>query len=148
MTENDRNDILVDSCAAMLENACKMVAMTKEPQTNVMQVVYVDSDGGTKIPEQNIKIGELAVYPMTPTKENYKFAHWCIDEERTVVFDFSTPITENITLYDVFIQTTNTVSFDSNGGSEIESQKVSIGGFAEKPESPERAGFDFVCWCV
>lgn len=115
--------------------------------TDACSVVF-DSDGGTKIPEQNIKIGELAVYPMTPTKENYKFAHWCIDEERTVVFDFSTPITENITLYAVFIQTTNTVSFDSNGGSEIESQKVSIGGFAEKPESPERAGFDFVCWCV
>ncbi len=49
MTENDRNDILVDSCAAMLENACKMVAMTKEPQTNVMQVVYVDSDGNDAV---------------------------------------------------------------------------------------------------
>ena len=30
MTENDRNDVLIDSCDAMLENACKMVAMAKE----------------------------------------------------------------------------------------------------------------------
>lgn len=49
MTENDRNDILVDSCAVMLENACKMVAMAKERQTNVMQVVYVDSDGNDAV---------------------------------------------------------------------------------------------------
>lgn len=81
---------------------------------------------------------------MTPTKDNHKFAHWCIDEERTEVFDFSTPVTENITLYAVFIQTSNTVAFDSNGGSEVEKQKVSIGGFAEKPEPPEKTGFDFV----
>lgn len=110
--------------------------------------VAFDSDGGTKIPEQNIKIGELVVYPMTPIKDNYKFAHWCIDEERTEIFDFSTPVTKSITLYAVFIKTTNTVTFDSNGGSAIENQKVNIGGFAEKPEFPEREGFDFVCWCV
>lgn len=110
--------------------------------------VTFDSDGGTEIPEQNIKLGELAVYPMTPTKDNHKFAHWCIDEERTEVFDFSTPVTENITLYAVFIQTSNTVVFDSNGGSEVEKQKVSIGGFAEKPDPPEKTGFDFVCWCT
>lgn len=110
--------------------------------------VTFDSDGGTEIPEQNIKIGGLAVYPMTPAKDNHKFAHWCMDEERTEVFDFSTPVTENITLHAVFIQTANTVAFDSNGGGEIESQKVRVGGFAEKPESPEKTGFDFVCWCA
>lgn len=49
MTENDRNDILVDSFAVMLENACKMVAMAKEHQTNIMQVVYVDSDGNDAV---------------------------------------------------------------------------------------------------
>lgn len=49
MTENDRNDVLIDSCDAMLENACKMVAMSKEHQTNVMQVIYVDSDGNDAV---------------------------------------------------------------------------------------------------
>ena len=49
MTENDRNDVLIDSCDAMLENACKMVAMAKEHQTNVIQVIYVDSDGNDAV---------------------------------------------------------------------------------------------------
>lgn len=45
MTDNDKNDLIIDNCADMLENACGMVMLAKEKQTNVIQVVYVDSDG-------------------------------------------------------------------------------------------------------
>lgn len=48
MTEHDKQDILTDSCGAMIENACKMVAMSKEHQTNVTTVIYVDSEGNDK----------------------------------------------------------------------------------------------------
>ena len=39
-----------------------------------------------------------------------------------------------------------TVSFNSNGGSEVESQTVQEGANAEVPEEPEREGFEFLGW--
>lgn len=45
MTENDRNDILTDLQAQLIENASIIVALAKEKQTNATSVVYVDKDG-------------------------------------------------------------------------------------------------------
>lgn len=39
-----------------------------------------------------------------------------------------------------------TVEFESNGGSEIESQKVEEGGSIKEPEDPTRGGYDFKGW--
>ena len=38
------------------------------------------------------------------------------------------------------------VSFDSNGGSAVESQMVESGALAERPEDPERTGYTFAGW--
>ena len=49
MTDNDREDILIDKTADILDCACKFVALSKEKQTNVKAVVYVDSDGNDAV---------------------------------------------------------------------------------------------------
>ena len=41
--------------------------------------------------------------------------------------------------------TAKRVTFQSNGGSEVEAQQVS-GGYATEPEAPTRRGYDFVGW--
>ena len=110
--------------------------------------VVFNSNGGSDVATQVINIGELAVYPKTPTKDNYTFAYWCTDEELTNVFDFATPITQDTTLYACYVQISNTVSFESNGGTVVASQKVVIGGYATKPNDPTRTGYDFVYWCT
>ena len=108
--------------------------------------VIFNANGGSNVATQAVIIGALAVYPITPKKENYTFAHWCTDRELTAVYDFSTPITKDITLYACYVQTANTVVFNSMGGSTIEMQRVPIGGYATEPEKPVKDGFDFVCW--
>lgn len=45
MTDNDREDLITEYTAQMVENACFAVALAKEKQTNAQTVVYVDSDG-------------------------------------------------------------------------------------------------------
>lgn len=45
MTDNDKEDLLTDYVSQLEENACIVVALSKEKQTNAMAVVYVDSDG-------------------------------------------------------------------------------------------------------
>ena len=57
--------------------------------------ISFDTDGGSNIDSIVIKIGDTISKPDTPTKEGYTFKGWYIDEEE---FDFSNPITEEITL--------------------------------------------------
>lgn len=49
MSENDRQDVMVDAAARISESACQMVALAKEGQTNVKAVVYVDNDGNDAV---------------------------------------------------------------------------------------------------
>lgn len=110
--------------------------------------ITFNSNGGSDAENQTVSIGEKAVYPMTPTKENFTFAYWCIDSDLQNVFDFATEINSNITLYACWIQISNRVSFNSMGGSDIESQRIAIGEYAEEPTPPTKEGFIFVYWAT
>ena len=57
--------------------------------------ITFDSNGGTLITEQQVKKGKVAVEPSDPVKEGYTFLYWMLNDQK---FDFSTPITSNITL--------------------------------------------------
>lgn len=116
--------------------------------TKTYNIVF-NSNGGSVVDTQTVTTGGLAVYPKTPTKENYTFAYWCTDSELQNVYDFSTPVTNDITLYACWVQISNTVTFNSQGGSAVESQRVVIGGYATKPATdPTKEGYDFVYWAT
>ena len=51
------------------------------------------------IPSQNIKGGLTVSEPSSITKEHYHLDGWCSNKELTVVYDFSSPVNENMTLY-------------------------------------------------
>ena len=57
--------------------------------------VTFNSDGGTTITPQTVRKGSLATRPADPQKEGYLFLGWFISD---VLYDFSTPVTSNITL--------------------------------------------------
>ena len=44
-TDNDKNDVFIDLMNQLYDNACRVVAMSKEKQTNLECVVYVDKNG-------------------------------------------------------------------------------------------------------
>lgn len=69
----------------------------KKDETLIEEYITIsfDTDGGSNIDSIVIKIGDTISKPDTPTKEGYTFKGWYIDEEE---FDFSNPITEEITL--------------------------------------------------
>lgn len=115
--------------------------------TKTYNVIF-NSNNGSMVATQTVTTGGLAVYPKTPTKDNYTFAYWCSDSGLQNVFDFNTPITEDITLYACWIHISNTVTFDSLGGSSVDFQRISIGGHAVEPENPVKTGFDFVYWAT
>lgn len=87
--------------------ADKLTVSGNMPDSNVtVNVTYTaneytvtfDSNGGTAVPSQPVKSGATAVKPNDPTRSGYTFNGW-YDKELKTAYDFSTPVTGNITLY-------------------------------------------------
>ncbi|MBW5445103.1 hypothetical protein GE107_03365 [Cohnella sp. CFH 77786] len=109
--------------------------------------VTFESNGGSAIESQTVNHGGIAMEPTAPTKSGYSFAGWYQDTELTIPFIFSmTPITGTITLYAKWTKNSYTVTFESNGGSVIESQTVNHGGIAVEPTAPTKSGYSFAGW--
>ena len=89
--------------------------------------VTFDADGGTPEPEtQYVQDGEKATKPADPAKAGFTFAEWYL-EGATTPYDFSTPVTEDITLVAHWTDATQyTVTFDPNGGSLTSAPTVTV----------------------
>ena len=107
--------------------------------------VTFNSNNGSQVPSQTVIRGNTAERPEDPTRDGYVFVNWYSDRQLRTEFDFSTEITSSITLYAKW-KRAYTVTFDSNGGSEIESQKVGEGDKTIAPEDPTREGYEFIGW--
>ena len=55
--------------------------------------VSFDTDGGTAIADQTVRVGAKAEKPADPTKSGYTFAGWYKEDTFTTVFDFDDAIT-------------------------------------------------------
>lgn len=108
--------------------------------------VTFETNGGSAIASQTIVEGQKVNKPDAPKKENIVFDRWYADAACTVEFDFNSAITQDVTIYAGWLKNYNVV-FDTDGGSEVETQVLSEGSFATKPESdPTKEGFTFGGW--
>lgn len=82
--------------------------------------------------------------PPTPSKEGHHFVGWYYDEQFERPYQ-GEPIYEDTDLYAKFEINTYTVTFDSNGGSSVTSQKVNWNTSASL-SNPTRAGYTFEGW--
>ena len=124
--------------------------------TKLIDAIYTvtfNSYGGTSVPSQKVRAGEHAVEPTAPTRNGYTFVGWFSDGSLTERFSFTTEIVKNMTLYAGWRAnsnpggTTYTVTFNSNGGSEVPSQNVVAGEQAVEPANPTREGYSLDVWC-
>lgn len=76
--------------------------------------VSFETGEGSKVDFQTTADGKL-VKPADPTRDGYTFGGWFTDETCTQAYDFSTPVTADLTLYAKW--TKNAVNPGGNGGS-------------------------------
>ena len=103
--------------------------------------VTFETFGGTDIAPQSVESGKTATKPTDPTKDGYIFAGWYTDSGLTAIFSFGEAVAKNITLYAKWIDATVpnfTVTFDTNGGSSVESQVVKSGTCVSEPAAPTK----------
>ena len=75
--------------------------------STVMYSVTFDSDGGSAVASQRVSGGSVATEPAVPTKNGFTFAGWTLNG---AAYDFSAPVTANITLVATWAQEQFTVT--------------------------------------
>lgn len=63
------------------------------------QYIKFESNGGTNVPMQTVEMGEKVTKPNDPTRFGYSFAGWYTDEKCTNSYEFTSEVTEYLTLY-------------------------------------------------
>ena len=107
--------------------------------------VTFDSQGGSPIGAQTVKLGGTANKPAAPTKDGFKFVRWTTDADGTQPYDFNSVVTAPVTLYAQWA-VAHKVTFDSTGGSAVDTQLVGDGEKASAPANPTRTGYTFAGW--
>ena len=104
-------------------NETKDVTLIADWKEDTYYTVEFDTNrANEEIGNERIKEGEKAIKPEDPTKDSCIFLGWYVDEELTTPFDFSKPITSNITIYakwepvyhDVTIKITDGMVFEED----------------------------------
>ena len=117
-------------------------------QSPTVYTIIFDPNGGTLNGKQSVIIveGMPVPEPEAPTKSGYIFDGWYSDADTSIPYDFDTPATSSFTLYAKWTAKSWTVTFQPDGGTEIDSQSVANCNKAVKPDNPEKEGYTFEGW--
>lgn len=107
-------------------------------------VVSFDTNYGSYTEPQVVIEGAKLSRPNDPTRENYAFIGWYDNKSlEGNEFDFSKPISSNLTLYALWGHSISYIDFD---GTEYLSSILKLEEKTTKPNDPTREGFSFYAW--
>ena len=109
----------------------------------------LNGHGGTETVE--VYYGDQVEAPAAPIAEGYKFTGWYKESGLINLYDFTTPVKENFTLYAGWADDKKeiwTVTFDLNGvqGTAPAAQDIVDGETLGRPEAPIAEGYIFIGW--
>ena len=110
--------------------------------------VSFDTDGGSKVYDQDIANGGKVTKPTDPVKSHNTFIGWYKDKNCTTEWNFDTEtITADTTIYAKWKEDVKyTVTFNTNGGSAVASISAFNGEKVERPADPTKNGYTFKGW--
>ena len=121
------------------------VTLYAQWRTNSYILTY-NSTGGSDVEPETVKFNELFTRKEDPTFIGHEFAGWYLDAEYLEEYDFTTPATKDITVYAKWNKNPYTISYESNGGSEVNPETVLFEELFTKPESPILINHTFGGW--
>lgn len=116
--------------------------------------IAFDTGFEVEVEPQFIRPGGTVTRPEDPQMDGFFLENWYTDETLTQVYDFSTPVTGDMTLYACWQagepdnRSEYYVTFLTNDGQDVayQTQTVYPGGCAVRPADPVREGYAFGGW--
>ena len=110
-----------------------------------ISTISFETNGATPIQSVEIEAGDTLELP-TPTLEGYTFGGWFLDSAYQRSANVLVLNNQDRTLYAYWIANLYTITFDSNGGSNIEPIIQTFNSSITEPIQPTLAGYDFAGW--
>jgi uncharacterized repeat protein (TIGR02543 family) len=112
--------------------------------------VSFETTGGTSMASQRLAANTAVARPANPARTGYTFADWYSDMAMTAVYNFSSPVTGNITLYAKWNAPGYTVVYNANGGSgAMADSNFTYGAYQSlRANTFTRNGYDFAGWAT
>ena len=115
-------------------------ALTLYPVWNTNKyTIAFDTNGGSEIAPITQDYGTEITAPDNPTRKGYTFKGWDKEIPKTMP-------AENITVKAQWEINQYTITFDTNGGNEIDSITLDYGTEITAPDNPTRKGYTFKGW--
>ena len=118
------------------------ITLVAQWEINTYTVTF-DAMGGDARDPQTVNWNTTATKPEDPTRQYYRFGGWYLNG---TAYDFTTPVTGDITLKAEWIIINYTVTFDSNGGTSVPDVLANAGKPVTKPTNPTKTGYRFGGW--
>ena len=116
-----------------------------EPTVTLYNVIFVN-ENGEYISQVEAREGSMLEVVYHPTKEGQRFVGWSRSGGEIWNFKKDTVNSNLILMAEWEEAKTYTVTFDTDGGSDVEVQYVAEGDKIQFPKSPQKEGLLFDCW--
>lgn len=118
------------------------ITLTADWEQSMLSVTF-DPGDGEPVTSVSVAYGDTVDEPEAPTRDGYEFADWLLNG---TLYDFTQPVTKDLTLVADWMKAEHTVTFDTNGGTPIDSQSITDGDTVEEPKAPTKDGYVFSGW--
>ena len=117
-------------------------ALTANFKANQYPVVFMN--GETEVKNENLDFASVITAPENPTKEGYTFQGWFAGETK---FEEGATVPVNGITYEAKWQINQyTITFDTDGGSEVAAITQDYASAITAPANPTKTGYTFNAW--
>ena len=123
--------------------------LTRKAEVATYSVSFCTYENGqfSQLSKAQVESGAKVARPADPVRSGYAFTGWYTTSDCNVAFDFNRVITANTTVYAGWHRlATYTVTYDTQGGSDMSPAYVTEGTKVNRPSDPTRYCYAFTGW--
>lgn len=131
--------------AVLAVESSEPVLLFAKWQINSYTITF-NSNEGSLVSELTCNYNDTITAPSVPMREGYTFDAWYVDQALSLKYTFDTMPAESVTLFAKWLVNPYTLSFNSNGGSNVSQVTYDFNETITAPSVPVRNGYTFDGW--